>query len=230
MFVTSEGIEGSGKTTQLRRLASWLEARRYDFVLTKEPGGTLTGLAIRAVLLDPASRGLAPQAELHLFLADRAQHVAQALRPALDAGRLVLCDRYGDSTVAYQGHARGMGVELVRALHDAVTGETNPDLTFLLDVDPETALARARAEQLRFRPQEMRFEEEEIRFHERVREGYLRIARSEPGRVVVLDASRREEEVWEEMLRIFQERVGPTLRLREDEEDGPAGPGGEGEA
>lgn len=222
MFVTFEGIEGSGKTTQVRRLAAWLEARRYDFVRTQEPGGTEAGRGVRAILLDPASRGLAPQAELHLFLADRAQHIAEVVRPALDAGKLVLCDRFGDSTVAYQGSARGLGMEVVRALHDAVTGETNPDLTFLLDLDPETALARARAEQIRFRPQEMRFEQEELRFHERVRAGYLRIARDEPGRLVVVDASRVEDEIGEDVLRVFLERAGPSLRLKEDEgEDGP---------
>lgn len=221
MFVTFEGIEGSGKTTQITRLATWLEARRYDFVRTVEPGGTQPGRAIRAILLDPANRGLTPQVELHLFLADRAQHITEVVRPALEAGRLVVCDRYGDSTVAYQGHARGLGMDVVRALHDAVTGETNPDLTFLFDLAPEAALARARAEQIRFRPREMRFEEEEIRFHELVREGYRKIARGEPERFVIVDGSLPEEEVWDLVLATFEERVGPTLRKLEEEDEAP---------
>lgn len=218
MFVTFEGIEGCGKTTVMARLARWLEERRYDFLQTREPGGTPIGGSIRAILLDRRNRHLSPQAELHLYLADRAQHVAQVVRPALDAGRAVLCDRYGDSTVAYQGWARGLGVEAVRALHLAVSGQTQPDLTLLLDLPAEEGLRRARG---RSEEGDTRLEEEELRFHRRVRSAFLRIAGEEPDRVVVVDATRPEGLVFESVLTVFRSRALPGMsRIEEDGEEG----------
>jgi len=217
VFVTFEGVEGCGKTTVVRRLGRWLEERGYDVVLTLEPGGTAIGKAIRSILLDRGNRLLAPQAELHLYLADRCQHVAEVIRPALEEGRGVLCDRYGDSTVAYQGAARGLGVDVARALHHAVSGETQPDLTFLLDLPVEEGLQRARR-----RPDdggETRLEEEDLRFHEGVRAGFLRIAEAEPDRVVVVDASREEDVVFESVLTVFRSRVAPHLRMREEDQE-----------
>lgn len=218
VFVTFEGIEGSGKSTTVRSLSTWLEARDYDFLVTREPGGTPIGDRIREILLDPRNRALAPQAELHLYLADRAQHISQLVRPALDEGRTVLCDRFGDSTVAYQGAARGMGMDVVRALHDAVCGATRPDLTFLLDLPAEEGLRRARG-----RPVEgnTRLEEEDLRFHRRVRSGFLRIAGEDPDRVVVVDASRPAEVVFESVLTVFRSRIVPHMRKLEE---GAAGP------
>lgn len=219
MFVTFEGIEGCGKTTVARRLWAWLEDEGYDVLLTQEPGGTAIGQSIRSILLDPRNRGLSPQAELHLYLADRSQHVSEVIGPALEAGRCVLCDRYGDSTVAYQGGARGLGMDLVRTLHQAVTGQTQPDLTFLLDLPVGEGLRRARGRG--DDPAESRLEEEEMRFHERVREAFLAIAREDPDRVLLVDAARPEDAVYESVGTAFRSRVLPRLRRREPDGGGP---------
>lgn len=216
MFVTFEGIEGSGKSTVVRGIADWCRENEYLFLVTREPGGTPIGEGIREILLDPRNTDLAPQAELHLYLADRAQHVAQLIRPALDEGIAVLCDRYGDSTVAYQGAARGMGEEIVRMLHEAVTGATQPDLTVLLDLPAEQGLARARG---RLIEGNTRMEEEDIRFHRKVRSGFLRIAGEDPDRLVVVDASRSKEIVLESVLTLFRSRIAPHLNRKEEVSD-----------
>ena len=186
MFVTFEGIEGSGKTTQVKRLASWLEARRYDFVRTVEPGGTQPGQAIRAILLDPANRGLTPQVELHLFLADRAQHITEVIRPALEAGRLVVCDRYGDSTVAYQG-ARGLDPWTLLA--EAEAEFPVPDLTLLFALPVEEGLRRV---EQRGEPREPAFERAD--FLERVAAIFDALASRRDG-IVRIDALGSVDEV-----------------------------------
>ena len=184
LFVTFEGGEGSGKSTQLERLAARLRARGLDPLKTREPGGTPLGEGIRELLLDPARRP-SPMAEALLMEAARAELVAGVIRAALEAGRIVLCDRYDDSTLAYQGGGRGLDAELLRALNRAATGGLRPDLTLLFDLDPSAGLSRrARAAQ-----SVNRLDREPEAFHARVRARYLELAAAEPGRFVVLDAS-----------------------------------------
>ena len=196
MFVTVEGVEGAGKSTLMGMLAFELEKRKLPFVRTREPGGSALGEKIRPLLLDVSSR-VDSRAELFLFLADRAQHVAEVIRPALERGEWVLCDRYADSTIAYQGYGRGMDVERLQALNDDATGGLWPDRTLLLDVPVETGLARALARNGRegLNLSEGRFEAEALAFHERIRGGFLARAARWPERFCVLDARRSPEEL-----------------------------------
>uniref|UniRef100_A0A832ML32 Thymidylate kinase n=1 Tax=Eiseniibacteriota bacterium TaxID=2212470 RepID=A0A832ML32_UNCEI len=195
LFVTFEGGEGSGKSTQVERLASRLRARGLDPLVTREPGGTPLAEGIRALLLDPERRPSA-MAEAFLMEAARAELVATVLRPALAAGRIVLCDRYDDSTLAYQGGGRGLDHDLLRTLNRAATGGLTPDLTLLFDVAPEAGLARRAAAG----PDTNRLDREPAEFHDRVRARYLALAAAEPRRWVVLDAARPpdalEADVW----------------------------------
>ncbi len=189
LFVTFEGGEGSGKTTQLQMLLTHLRAAGLDAIETRDPGGTPIGKHVRALLLDPAFGGMGATAELFLYEASRAQLVEEVIRPALAAGRLVLCDRFTDSTVAYQGYGRGLDLDLIAHLNGLAAGGVRPDLTFLLDLDPEQGLARATQRMRQLCQQHDRLEEEVLGFHQRVRTGYRAIAAAEPGRLVVLDAS-----------------------------------------
>jgi len=189
LFITLEGIEGAGKTTQMPLLVQFLEERGYSCVRTREPGGTGIGARLRAVLLDPACSGMDPLCELLLYQADRAQHVAEVIAPALARGKVVVCDRFADATVAYQGYGRNLGPEKVAALHAQVFGSLAPDLTLLFDLPAEVGLARARQRvAAEGECAEGRFEEEDIAFHKRVREGYLDLADKHPGRFVLVDA------------------------------------------
>lgn len=198
LFLTIEGPEGAGKTTQGHRLAEWLRARGLSVTLTREPGGDPLAEGVRALLQNP-ELALAPRAELLLFLAARAQHVAHVVRPALDEGRIVLCDRFSDSTVAYQSYGSGLPLEDVRALNAFATGGLQPDLTLLLDVDVSVGLQR----QGEWARMELRGQE----FHRRVRRGFLDLAKENPARIRVLDASRPAEEVLAAMI----EAVTPLL-------------------
>ena len=186
-FLTLEGIEGSGKSTQARRLAATLGP---GVVLTREPGGTALGRGVRGLLLDPVHRGMAPAAEMLLFFADRAQHVAEVIRPALAQGQVVISDRYTDSSLAYQGYGRGLRLDLIYAMHEAGTGGLWPDLTLLLDLPAEQGLGRVAS-----RGRHDRLEAEVLEFHERVRQGYLELAGREPQRWVVLDGVGSEDAV-----------------------------------
>ena len=198
MFITFEGIEGCGKTTQIRRLAKRLISHQVPVVLTLEPGGTKTGKKIRGILLDSKNRNLSPLSELMLYAADRAQHVAQVIKPALDQGKWVLCDRFTDATVAYQGTARGLDMRLIRTLNARITQGVKPDVTFLLDCPVELGLARAihRNETGKTKGED-RFEREKKTFHRMVREGYLRLSRKEPQRIVVIRTDVSKGEVAE---------------------------------
>lgn len=200
MFITFEGIEGCGKTTQVDRLVRVLKARNVSLVRTFEPGGTDAGARIRRILLDRGNRDLVPMAELCLYEADRAQHVAQVIRPALDRGAWVICDRFFDATVVYQGMARGQDPALIDRLNRAATGGIRPDRTFLLDCPVEAGLERAirRNQSLPDAGQD-RFEREELHFHRSVRQGYLELAQKEPERFVVIDAARDADRMEQEI-------------------------------
>jgi dTMP kinase len=191
LFITFEGPDGSGKTTQIKRLASWLEFRGIDPVITRQPGGTATGDRVRAILLDARSTHLAPMTEMALMFADRAQAIAEVIEPALAAGRLVLCDRFTDSTEAYQGGGRELGSATVLELHRIICGNLQPDLTFLLLPSFEASLNRARRRNTREESQtgknENRFEQEHDAFHHRIWEKYREIAAREPDRVVLIE-------------------------------------------
>ena len=191
MFITLEGIEGSGKTTQIQTMARWLTAAGRDCLTTREPGGTSIGAQIRSVLLHPNNSDLAPTAELLLYVADRVQHLETVVRPALAAGKIVVCDRYFDATLVYQGYARGLNREMIRQLHQLACEGLIPDLTLLLDLDPEAGLARAwrRIHSDTAHVAESRFEKEKLLFHQRVRAGYLDLARREPRRFAIIDAA-----------------------------------------
>ena len=198
MFITLEGIEGSGKTTQIARLVDFLEGKGLECIATRQPGGTLIGENIRSILLDPASKALEPTAELLLYMADRAQHIHELIKPCLIAGKTVVCDRYYDATVAYQGFARGLDIELIRKLHHLLFDDLKPDVTLLLDLPPRLGLERA-WKQLNTGQrsgQESRFEAEKVAFHEKVRAGYLELARHEPDRIRIIDAASPPDQVF----------------------------------
>jgi len=202
MFITLEGGEGAGKTTQIVHLAGFLAARGVKSILTREPGGTAIGKRIRAVVLDPEHAGMAPETELLLYMADRAEHIQTVIRPALADGTSVLCDRFFDATIVYQGAARGLSAEWTGRLHDLLFAGLKPDLTLLLDLAPEAGLARARRqlEQGVRASGEGRFEAESMDFHQRVRAGYLALARQDPERFRVIDAGRDEAQVRRDIL------------------------------
>ena len=201
MFITFEGIEGCGKTTQIQRLAHNLEKQGIQIILTLEPGGTEIGKRIRHILLDSKNIHLSPLTELLLYEADRAQHVAEIIKPALDSGKWVLCDRFYDATVVYQGLARGQDRDLINLLNIKVTDQIRPDLTFLLDCPVDIGLERAlkRNENLDLNGQG-RFEQEEMNFHQKVREGYLSLAREFPERFKIIDATHQPGEVEEHIM------------------------------
>jgi dTMP kinase len=207
LFITLEGGEGAGKTTQIVHLAGFLTQRGITSILTREPGGTAIGKRIRSVLLDPGHAGMAPATELLLYMADRAEHIQSVIRPALAGGTSVLCDRFFDATIVYQGAARGLSAEWVGRLHDLLFGGVKPDLTLLLDLPPEAGLARARRqlEQGGRAGGEGRFEAEALDFHQRVRRGYLALADQEPERFRVIDAGRDEDRVRQDIQKAVEE-------------------------
>ncbi|MBS1801918.1 MAG: dTMP kinase [Acidobacteria bacterium] len=211
LFITLEGLDGSGKTTQIKRLAAWMEKRRTQTVVTRQPGGTATGDRIRALLLDSGSTPLAPMTEMALMFADRAQAIAEVIEPALAAGRTVLCDRFTDSTEAYQGGGRQLGSERVLELHRLVCGDLRPDLTLLLLPSLDASLARARRRNEKHAAKtgqdENRFEREQGEFFRRVWEKYREIAKREPDRVVMIEGNLSIDEVHEQIVEAVSERL-----------------------
>ncbi len=203
-FVTIEGGEGAGKSTQTARLAQALERRGIGTLVTREPGGTPAAERIRALLLDPGAADWEPATEVLLYYAARAENVAKTIEPALATGRTVICDRFADSTLAYQGYGAGVPVDLVRAVGNAALGGFGPDLTLILDFDPELGLARTRARS----DARDRYESRPLDFHRRVREGFLAIAADAPERCAVIDAAAAEDAVAAEILARYTRRFG----------------------
>lgn len=204
MFISFEGIEGSGKTTQIELLMPVLEAKGYDCVFTREPGATKIGRKIRAILLDAAHTAMLPLTELLLYEADRAQHIHEVIKPALAANKVVVSDRFFDATTVYQGYARGYDLELIQQIHRIVLGDLRPDLSVVLDLPVDLGLRRAWQRinaQSRDLPED-RFEKEAVAFHEKVRQGYLTLAGGEPERLRVIDANRNEQAVHKEIAEI----------------------------
>lgn len=204
MFITFEGIEGCGKTTQVRRLSTRLSGSKIPFIVTLEPGGTALGKKIRRILLDSNHGPVFPLTELILYEADRAQHVEEVIKPALEAGKWVICDRFSDATVAYQGSARGQDMELIRILNERVTQGIRPDITFLLDCPAEVGLYRARKRNRDLSQEgQDRFERERMEFHRLVRRGYLDIAETEDSRFRIIDATLSEKQIEQEIFKVL---------------------------
>jgi dTMP kinase len=209
-FVTFEGGDGSGKTTQIRALENYLTSYGKICLVTREPGGTDLGATLRRVLLEAGGAPIAPSSELFLYLADRAQHVSEVIGPALAAGKIVLCDRFTDSTLAYQGYGRGLDLGLLRQFNSIADDGTRPDLTFLLDCPIEVGLSRTASRQAQCQvdaPKEDRFEREKMEFHEKVRAGFLDLARQEPGRFRVIDAAQPAAEVSLDIRKIIDKAL-----------------------
>jgi len=196
LLVTFEGIEGSGKSTQIELTRAYVEEQGYSCLVTKEPGGSPLGEEIRGFLLDRGDLRIDPLTELFLIEADRAEHVAEVIRPALDEGRIILCDRYTDATIAYQGYARGLDITVITQMNHWATGGLTPQCTIVLDCPVAVGMARATGED--------RFEREGKQFHEQVREGYLRIARQEPQRVTVVSGEGEQAAIQEKIRRIIR--------------------------
>jgi dTMP kinase len=201
-LITIDGVEGAGKSTQAARLADAMRREGREVVVTREPGGTELGRALRAILLDDAAPGLTPETERLLYLADRTEHVRRLIAPALERGAVVIADRFSDSTVAYQAYGRGLPLETVRQLDAFARGGVVPCLTFILDLPPDEGLERIRA----LRPAD-RLERESLAFHRRVHEGFCAIAAAEPERVVLLDARLPVDELAPLMLERVHARV-----------------------
>lgn len=203
-FITLEGGDGSGKTTVLGRVAAYLQNHSMPYLITREPGGIEIAEKIRSIILDPAHTAMDARTEALLYAASRSQHLAEVVEPALKEGLTVLCDRFVDSSLVYQGYARGLGIEEVRSINQFATGGLMPDLTFYLDVDPEVGLSRIAANQDR---EVNRLDLESIAFHQKVREGYRQVVESDPQRIVVLDANRPIHMVEQDIVQTLKDRI-----------------------
>ena len=202
IFITLEGIDGTGKSTHARRLAAYLRKRGIATVLTREPGGTKVGEQIRRLLLNPKITKMSSLTELTLMYAAREQHLEEVVRPALARGHVVISDRYNDASFAYQGYGRLLGVQTVRAIDRIICGRTQPELTLLLDLDPQAALGRARKRNKRKRVKNTRFENHGLKFQKRVRAGYLALAQQQPRRIKIVQADRPVAEIETEVRKI----------------------------
>jgi len=214
-FITIEGIDGSGKTTQARMLVTWLGRAGYAALGTREPGGTEAGQTIRSLLLDPKYWRLAARAELLLYLADRAQHVDEVIRPALAEGKVVVCERFTDSTLAYQGYGRGLELDWLRQLNQYATGCLTPDLTLVLEITPESAAARKFGPSLAMGDTSLeladRLEREHLDFHRRVAQGYQELAAQNPDRIQLASAEASADQVQARLI----ELIAPILPARQ---------------
>ena len=201
-FISIEGVEGVGKSTNIEAIKKFLEVKKIDFVVTREPGGTVLSEKIRELLLQRNSEAPGEMTELLLIFASRAQHLEKVIRPALENGIWIICDRFTDATYAYQGGGRGLKTSVIAELESMVLGELRPDLTIILDLDPETGLARAKE-----RGELDRFENEKDEFFNKVRSAYLDIARSNPDRCFVIDASQNIEQVSADIINLFNNTI-----------------------
>jgi len=212
LFITFEGLEGCGKTTQAKMLFDFLIEQRIPSIYTKEPGGTKIGDKIRKILLDQKNDGMDYKTEMLLFLASRAENVRLIILPALEEGKIVISDRFYDSTTAYQGYGRGIDLNIIKHLNSLVVGKAIPDLTFILDIDPYEGLRRSASFG---NSREMRFEEEFINkkiiggklFLERVRHGYYQLSREEKGRIKIINANRSKEDIYNEIIKIVNKKI-----------------------
>lgn len=209
MFITFEGIEGSGKTTQINHILGFLTSKGHKCIATREPGDTRIGKKIRSILLDPENSDLVPLAELFLYAADRIQHITERIIPSLSDGTVVVCDRFFDATTAYQGYARGLDITTIEEIHKLVLGDLKPDITILFDLSPEVGLKRAwqQIDNGSRSNVETRFEKEKIPFHEKVRNGYLKLAAEEPERFFVINASKSEIDVKKQIEAIISVKL-----------------------
>lgn len=207
MFITLEGPDGSGKTTQMNLLAEALRARGFIVYTTREPGGTGISDQIRKVLLDHANKAMVPRTEILLFLASRSQHTEEVIRPRLAAGEIVICDRYRDSTIAYQGYGRGVDIGMLHSLNDFATGGLLPDLTLLLDVSAEMGLQRRASD-----GDWNRLDADAVEFHRRVQAGYHELVKAEPARWAVVDANQERDAVQRDLLEIVIGRLAKSGR------------------
>ena len=205
LFITFEGGEGSGKSTALKSIAAYFEKNKIPFVLTREPGGTPIGEEIRNVILAKNNGAMDLRVEALLFAASRRQHLVEKIWPSLKNGTTVLCDRYLDSSLAYQGNARGLGIENVLKVNEFATEGTFPDITFFFDIDPEEGLRRISINESR---EVNRLDLEKLSFHNSVREGFIKLSKLYPSRYVVIDASKSKEEVYEACIKVIKERMG----------------------
>lgn len=207
LFITFEGMEGSGKTTLISLLAEMLKDRGVKITVTREPGGTFFGKRLRRILLDPAGSSLCSTSELFLFAADRAQHVEEIIKPSLAENRVVLCDRFSDATAAYQGYARGISLETISSVDGEARNGVAPDLTVLLDLPPEEGLKRVRSRHERTGDDtETRMDDELPAFHRKVRNGYLAISDGEPDRFMILNAMEKPEELASQVIQELERR------------------------
>jgi dTMP kinase len=200
-FVSFEGIEGCGKTTQIALLSDVLTGRAVPHSVTREPGGTAVGEGIRRILLHSETIHLTAAAELLLFYASRSQNILEKIEPSLARGEVVICDRFYHASMAYQGYGRGIPIEFIEKLTDLVCGERRPEITILFDIEPEVGLARARSRNSKRSEDEGRFEMEDVPFYRRIRDGYLDLASREPQRIRVIPANRSIEEIHRDVLR-----------------------------
>ena len=202
-FVSFEGIEGCGKTTQIALLSEALTRRAISHSVTREPGGTAVGEGIRKILLHSETIHLTAAAELLLFYASRSQNILEKIEPSLARGEMVICDRFYHASMAYQGYGRGIPIEFIEKLTDLVCGERRPEITILLDIEPEVGLARARSRNSKRSEDEGRFEMEEIPFYTRIRNGYLELASRESNRIQIVAANRSVDAIHKEILEIL---------------------------
>jgi len=216
LFITFEGLEGCGKTTQAKMLFDFLIKQKIPSIYTKEPGGTKIGDKIRKILLDQKNDGMDYKSEMLLFLASRAENVRLIILPALEEGKVVISDRFYDSTTAYQGYGRGIDLKITKHLNNLVVGKAIPDLTFILDIDPYEGLRRSASFG---NSHEMRFEEEFLNkkiiegklFLERVRHGYYQLSREETGRIKIIDANRSKEDIYNEIVEIVKRKIKESV-------------------
>lgn len=198
LFISAEGTDGSGKTTQIGYMTEYLRAAGHDVVLLREPGGTRISEVVRGVILDPANTEMADCTEMFLYAAARAQLVAETIKPALLEGKVVICDRYVDSTYAYQGYGRGLDLDMLRKVNEIAICGTMPDVTFFFDIDPEVAISRRMAAG---KPD--RIENEKLEFHRRVHSGYLQLSARESQRIKIIDSNRSVGEIWDDVKKVL---------------------------